>query len=185
MTSARKATNARKAFTLVELLLVIAIIGCLVSLLMPSLATMRQKADSLRCVSNMRQIGVAALLYVNDHGQRTPVIEPWPSQPVYSSTDGAQTMLQALGPYGVTTDVLQCPSDLKGPNYYAKEGSSYQWFPGASNQNTHAVTFAFPRMDNQSATLPMSRLFLAFDYSAIHNGGSNVLFGDGHVASGD
>jgi len=178
-------TKTKGAFTLIELLVAIAIIGCLVSLLAPALTTARQKADSLKCVSNMRQIGISALLYVNDHGQRTPMIEPWPSDPVYSPGDGAQTISQALGPYGVTTAVLQCPSDVKGPNYFAKEGGSYQWFPGASNQNTHAVTFAFPRMDNQSPTLPMSRLFLAFDYSAVHNAGSNVLFGDGHVASGN
>ena len=172
-----------KAFTLIELLVAIAIIGCLVSLMMPSLTAMQQKANSLKCVSNMRQIGVSALLYVNDHGERTPVIEPWPSQPVYSPSDGAQTILQALGPYGVTTSVLQCPSDLKGPNYYAKEGSSYQWFPMANGQNTQSVKVVW--MNNQNQTMSMSRLFLAFDYSAVHNGGSNVLFGDGHVASGN
>jgi len=172
-----------KAFTLIELLVAIAIIGCLVSLMMPSLTAMQQKANALKCVSNMRQIGVSALLYVNDHGERTPVIEPWPSQPVYSPSDGAQTILQALGPYGVTTSVLQCPSDLKGPNYYAKEGSSYQWFPMANGQNTQSVKVVW--MNNQNQTMAMSRLFLAFDYSAVHNGGSNVLFGDGHVASGN
>jgi prepilin-type N-terminal cleavage/methylation domain-containing protein/prepilin-type processing-associated H-X9-DG protein len=172
-----------RAFTLVELLVVIAIIGCLVSLLLPSLATVRQKADTVKCVGNMRQIGVAVNLYVSDHSERTPIIEPWPSQPVYSSTDGAQTMLQALGTYGVTPAVLQCPADLKGPNYNAKEGSSYQWFPGASNQNTHSITNFFPRMDNQNQSMTMSQLFMAFDYSGVHNGQYNVLFGDGHVAA--
>jgi prepilin-type processing-associated H-X9-DG protein/prepilin-type N-terminal cleavage/methylation domain-containing protein len=181
----RRFAKAGSGFSLIELLVVIAIVGCLVSLLMPTLATLRQKADSLKCVSNMRQIGVSAILYINDHSQRTPVIEPWPSQPVYSASDGALTILQAFAPYGVTPAVLQCPSDLKGPNYYAQEGSSYQWFPGASNQNTHAITFSFLRMNNQTQAMTMSRLFLAFDYSAVHNGGSNVLFGDGHVASGN
>jgi len=174
--------TSRRAFTLIELLVVVAIIACLVSLVMPSLAAVRQKADNLRCVSNMRQIGASVLLYVNDHDQRTPVIEPWPSQPVYSSTSGAQTMLQALTPYGVTPAVLQCPSDLKGPNYYAKEGSSYQWFPGASNQNTHAISSIFPRMNSQPMT--MTKLFLMFDYSPVHSGSNyNVLYGDGHVAT--
>jgi prepilin-type N-terminal cleavage/methylation domain-containing protein/prepilin-type processing-associated H-X9-DG protein len=175
--------KTKNAFTLIELLVVIAIIGCLVSLMLPTLAQVRNKADTLRCTSNLRQIGESLLLYANDHGQRMPVIEPWPSQPIYGASDGAQTILQALGTYGVTTSVLQCPADLKGPNYYAKEGSSYQWFPMANGQSTQAIKTVW--MNNQSQTMTMSRLFLAFDYSAVHNGGSNVLFGDGHVASGN
>jgi prepilin-type N-terminal cleavage/methylation domain-containing protein/prepilin-type processing-associated H-X9-DG protein len=175
--------RTKRAFTLIELLVVIAIIGCLVSLMLPTLATVRQKADTLKCVSNLRQIGESLLLYANDHGQRMPVIEPWPTQPVYASSDGAQTMLQALGPYGVTTTALQCPADLKGANYYAKEGSSYQWFPMANGQSTQAIRTVW--MNNQTQTMTMSKLFLAFDYSAVHNKGSNVLFGDGHVASGN
>jgi prepilin-type N-terminal cleavage/methylation domain-containing protein/prepilin-type processing-associated H-X9-DG protein len=172
---------SKRAFTLIELLVVIAIIGCLVSLLLPSIEQVRQKADSLKCISNLRQIGVSLLLYANDHGQRTPVIEPWPGQPVYAASDGAQTILQALGPYGVTTGVLQCPSDLKGPNYYAKEGASYQWFPMANGQNTQSIKMVW--MNNQTQTMQMSKLFIAFDYSAVHSGGSNMLFGDGHVAT--
>jgi prepilin-type N-terminal cleavage/methylation domain-containing protein/prepilin-type processing-associated H-X9-DG protein len=175
--------RTKRAFTLIELLVVIAIIGCLVSLMLPTLANVRQKADTLKCVSNLRQIGESLLLYANDHGQRMPVIEPWPTQPVYASSDGAQTMLQALGPYGVTTTALQCPADLKGANYYAKEGSSYQWFPMANGQSTQAIRTVW--MNNQTQTMTMSKLFLAFDYSAVHNKGSNVLFGDGHVASGN
>ena len=177
----KKSANARPAFTLVELLVVIAIIGSLVSLLMPAIQQVRQKADTLKCISNLRQIGVSLILYANDHGQHTPVIEPWPGQPVYSASDGAQTMLQALGPYGVTTGVLQCPADLKGPNYYAKEGSSYQWFPMANGQNTQSIKTVW--MNNQNNTMTMSQLFLAFDYSGVHGGASNVLFGDGHVAT--
>jgi prepilin-type N-terminal cleavage/methylation domain-containing protein/prepilin-type processing-associated H-X9-DG protein len=172
---------SKRAFTLVELLVVIAIIGCLVSLLMPSLQEVRQKADSLKCISNLRQIGVSLILYANDHSQRMPVIEPWPGQPVYAASDGAQTILQALGPYGVAAAVLQCPSDLKGPNYYAKEGASYQWFPMANGQNTQAIKFGW--MNNQSQAMQMSKLFIAFDYSAVHNGGSNMLYGDGHVGT--
>jgi len=175
--------RTKNAFTLIELLVVIAIIGCLVSLMLPTLATVREKADTLKCVSNLRQIGESLLLYANDRGQRMPVIEPWPSQPVYAASDGAQTILQALGPYGITTAALQCPADLKGPNYYAKEGSSYQWFPMANGQSTQAIKTVW--MNNQTQSMTMSKLFLAFDYSAVHNKGSNVLFGDGHVASGN
>ena len=166
---------------MIELLTVIAIIACLVSLLMPAIGQVRQKADTLKCISNLRQIGASLLLYANDHDQRMPIIESWPSQPLYSPSDGAQSMLQALGSYGVATAVLQCPADLRGANYFAKEGSSYQWFPMANGQSTESIKSVW--MNNQNQTLTMSRLFLAFDYSAVHAGKSNVLFGDGHVTT--
>jgi prepilin-type processing-associated H-X9-DG protein/prepilin-type N-terminal cleavage/methylation domain-containing protein len=170
------------AFTLVELLTVIAIIACLVSLLLPSLAEVRQKADTLKCIGNLKQIGTSLLLNANDHNQRMPVIEPWPTQPVYAAGDGAQTMLQALGPYGITNAALQCPADVRGPNYFAKEGSSYQWFPMANGQSTQAIKSVF-FFNNQNQGMTMSQLFLAFDYTAVHGGKSNVLFGDGHVTT--
>jgi prepilin-type N-terminal cleavage/methylation domain-containing protein len=129
------ATCRRTAFTLIELLVVIAIIACLIALLMPSIQGVMTKAGTIKCESNLKQIGASLILYANDHAQRMPVIEPWPSQPLYNSADGAQTMLQALGPYGATEAVLQCPADLKGPNYYKQEGSSYQWFPMAKARN--------------------------------------------------
>ena len=169
------------AFTLIELLVVIAIIASLISLLLPSLAAVKQRANTLKCISNMRQLGVSVNLYVIDHNNRTPVIEPWPDKPEYTATDGAQTLKEAFGPYGVTDAVLQCPADVSGTNYYKKEGASYQWFPMASGQNTQAVKGPFFMGNNGAIT--MSRLMLAFDYSAVHNGNSNVLFGDGHVAT--
>jgi prepilin-type N-terminal cleavage/methylation domain-containing protein/prepilin-type processing-associated H-X9-DG protein len=169
-----------KAFTLIELLVVIAIISCLVSLLMPTITTARQKSDSLKCVSNLRQIGVAGLLYANDHSQRLPLIEPWPDHPLYAPSDNAQPIQQALGPNGVTPAVLKCPSDLNGPNYFAKEGSSYEWSVMSNSQNTQSVKFFF--MGMQSPALPMSKVIIAFDYTAVHNGMTNIIFGDGHVA---
>jgi prepilin-type processing-associated H-X9-DG protein/prepilin-type N-terminal cleavage/methylation domain-containing protein len=168
-----------KAFTLIELLAVIGIIACLAGLLMPSITAVRQKADTIKCVSNLRQIGVSGLLYANDHSERLPLIEPWPDKPIYPPSDNAQPILETLEPYGVTTAVLKCPSDLNGPNYFAKEGSSYQWSILANGQNVQSVKFFF--MGMQSPTIPMSRVIFAFDYTAVHNGGNNVLFGDGHV----
>jgi type II secretory pathway pseudopilin PulG len=82
--------------------MVMGIIACLASLLMPALSAMRQKADSVACVSNLRQIGIAAQLYAGENSQTTPMIEPWPSDPVYPNGDGAQTILASLHPDGVT-----------------------------------------------------------------------------------
>jgi prepilin-type processing-associated H-X9-DG protein/prepilin-type N-terminal cleavage/methylation domain-containing protein len=177
-----KRIDSTAAFTMIELLMVIAIIACLAALLMPTLAAARQKADSIACMSNLRQIGIASQLYAAEHSQTTPVIEPWPSQPVYSPGDGAQSILAALQPYGVTAATLRCRADITGPNYNAQEGSSYEWCPMANGQNVQSVKLVW---GGNVTGVTLSNLLMAFDYSNAHNNTSNVLFGDGHVASGN
>ena len=177
-----KQQHTSGAFTLLELLMVIGIIACLASLMMPALTVVRQKADGISCVSNLRQIGIAAQLYAGEHSQTTPVIEPWPSDPVYPAGAGAQTILAALQPYGVTAATLRCRADLNGPNFNSKEGSSYEWCPMANGQNVRSVKLVWSG-NLQGVTL--SQLLMAFDYSNVHSSASNVLFGDGHVAAGN
>jgi prepilin-type N-terminal cleavage/methylation domain-containing protein/prepilin-type processing-associated H-X9-DG protein len=62
----------KKGFTLIELLVVIAIIALLLSILMPSLKAVKRKAGAVVCRSNMRQVGLAAILYANDYKTYVP-----------------------------------------------------------------------------------------------------------------
>ena len=60
------------AFTLIELLSVIAIIGILAGILIPAVGKVRESSNSATCVSNLRQITAVSLMYANENGGRLP-----------------------------------------------------------------------------------------------------------------
>ncbi len=70
-----RVSRAPRAFTIVELLVVISIVTILASFLMPAFARVREAADRLQCSNNMRQIGCAILSYADDNNDRVPSMQ--------------------------------------------------------------------------------------------------------------
>src|SRR4051812_40814830 len=74
--------KSRKGFTLIELLVVIAIIAILAALLLPVLGRSKEKAKSLTCINNLKQLGIAVRLYSDANEGKLPNAELLPSAPV-------------------------------------------------------------------------------------------------------
>ncbi|MFY8217334.1 MAG: type II secretion system protein [Chthoniobacterales bacterium] len=170
--------RASGAFTLIELLIVVAIIGMLVALTAPAIENARERAESAKCLTNLRNIGVAVLSYVADNDNRFPIIETDPTNPVYDPSEEAGTLLTVLGDYGVTEQGLRCPTDLRTFNNFEKRGSSYEWRPLLDDELASSPVI-FTRRGMRYP--PSSKIRLVMDFEPVHRGRPNLLFADGRV----
>jgi prepilin-type N-terminal cleavage/methylation domain-containing protein/prepilin-type processing-associated H-X9-DG protein len=200
----------RRAFTLVELLVVIGIIAILISILIPTLGKAQAAAKALQCGSNLRQVGIGLTRYFNDfkhlpvrnplqyEGANPHVFRLWDAEDWYH-------LAETMEKYGGSKKIYYCPANSLGRNVenwwpYNDFGtpstiaSNYQ-FPFLLEDNWWMIPKPDYRRLTSDRVLASDYLGVTLDFEgALHivawnheklqDGsprGMNMLFGDGHV----
>ena len=197
--------NSRRAFTLIELLVVIAIIAILAAMLLPALSKAREKARTISCVPNLKQVALGMRMYLDDNADTIP--QRYGLGYGYSAQEWARSGKQVttewgniaghIGPYVGDPKASICPSSTIDPagswtTAETRVAYGYGLSRNADGKTTNAYVTLITDFNSPSQRMMLtdtSNGWLQYDLylqriSTRHGGSTiNLSFVDGHVES--
>lgn len=197
----------KQGFTLIELLVVIAIIAILAALLLPSLSKAKAKAQDIGCLSNLKQVTLGWLLYLEDNNGRLP---PNPGGSDYWILGNVRTDLNTTNierslvfPYTPNAGVFKCPRDkatVAATGNLRVRSYSMNGLLGGPSPSVHISRFSqintpgpsqvFVLLDESESTIEDGTFGISRNPGTswinlpaeLHNSGVNLSYADGHVS---
>ncbi len=179
-----KSKSRNSGFTLVELLVVVAIIGILAGILMPVLGKARENARKSTCQSNLKQIGLALTMYADEHGEMFPQT---------SNGSGSTSLSVLYNGYVTDAKVFRCQSGTLSANAVVSTISAATDTAINSANGDENWTQSYAYDSSKGASNLYGGVAVASDFFSDYEDftevlspnhgyrGGNVLFVDGHV----
>jgi len=176
-------THVRRGFTLIEILVVVAVLAVLIAILIPSLSRARQRSKRTACASNLHQIGLAVLSYRQQNGEHFPIARSMPEPFISGPTEPPlfEALKREISP---KSRAYACPGD--DGYVHARCGISYVYVTNLSGLRPNDTPL------HRVLKLPVEKIPLASDFDGFTGSDSgvtipffhlrrNLLFADGHV----
>ena len=188
-----------RGFTLIELLVVIAIIAILAAILFPVFAKAREKARQASCQSNLKQLALAARMYVQDYDEKWAAWDVGASSPVQPPPDTNRNFWRfQYQPYIKNWQVFVCPSasvgdmsniNTQGTSAYGQNESVRGLADGALRAPAELLILAdaihwdatYGRVAYANICGAQCNTDRCLDSNCRHNSGEDIAFADGHV----
>jgi len=191
-----KSTSRRftsHGFTLVALLVIVAVLAILAAMLLPALASAKKKAQRINCVNNLKQIGLAFRIWEGDNGDKPPMAVPMVSGGTQEYDTGADTFrhFKILANQLSTPRILICPADdrVAAVDFARLKNRNVSYFVGLDADETHPERFLAGDRNLTGVSEPENGILTLVPggpvgwTTALHNNQGNVGLADGSVQS--